>query len=140
MNAQSPATVTGGPGGTSMLVDVGPYTKIPNRFFGSGMAARVKPSASLIYVVLCDHANRNGSNTFKVSDKVLASDTGLAPRTICNARKRLMEYELISCFRPEGQSYTYTIPKPSLVWTSFTERPRPKQKPRANHASREALP
>ena len=65
-------------------VDVGPYTvKIPNRFFGSGMAARLGCSASLVYLALWDHANRN-SNTFKASDRALASDTGLGTRTICN--------------------------------------------------------
>lgn len=98
------------------------------------MAARVGPSASLFYVVLCDYANRNGSNTFKASDKVLAADTGLAPRTFCDIRKSLDECRLISFFRPPGQSYTYTILKPSLDWVSHTERLRRKRKPRALHA------
>ena len=139
MTAQAPTIATDGQRVTSRLVDIGPYTTIPNRFFGSGIAARLGPTASLFYVVLCDFANRNGSNTFKVSDKVLAADTGIAPRTICDARKRLMEHQLISCVRPNGQSYTYTIPKPSLNWSSFKERPRPKQRPRAIHASRSAI-
>ena len=86
-------------------VDIGPYTQIPNRFFGSGMAARLGPSAGFIYLALCDHANRNGSVSFKVSDKALASDTTIAPRTICTARKKLIEYGLISCKREKGQSH-----------------------------------
>ncbi len=90
-------------------VDVGPYTKIPNRFFGSGTAANLGCSASLVYLALLEHANRNSSNTFKASDRAIASETGLGTRTICNARKRLSERGLISISRPEGQSYTYTV-------------------------------
>jgi hypothetical protein len=115
-------------------VDVGPYTKIPNRFFGSGTAAKLGCSASLVYLALLDHANRNSSNTFKASDRALASDTGLATRTICDTRKRLCEHGLISTSRLEGQSYTYTICKPPLVWVPIAQRLRAKRKPRALHA------
>jgi hypothetical protein len=68
-------------------VDIGPYARIPNRFFGSGMGARLGSSAGYLYIALCDHANRNGSNTFKLSDKALAGDTAIATRTICDARR-----------------------------------------------------
>jgi hypothetical protein len=115
-------------------VDVGPYTKIPNRFFGSSTAAKLGCSASLVYLALLEHANRNSSNTFKASDQALASETGLGTRTICDARKRLCEHSLISIYRPEGQSYTYTICKPSLEWIPLAQRPRAKRKPRALHA------
>ena len=121
-------------------VDVGPYTKIPNRFFGSGLAARLGSSAGFLYVALCDHANRNGSNTFKASDKALASDTGMGTRTICNARQRLCEHGLISFERPEGQSYKYTISKPSLEWVRLEQRLRAKRRPRALHAQRAVSP
>ena len=117
-------------------VDIGPYTQIPNRFFGSGIAARLGPSAGYIYLALCDHANRNGSNTFKASDRALAGDTRIASRTICDARKRLIEYGLISCNREKGQSHVYTLLKPSWEWKPLKERPRRTLKPRALHASR----
>lgn len=115
-------------------VDIGPFTKIPNRLFSSGMARTLKTSATLLYVAICDHANRKGSNTFKASDKALASDTNLSPRTICDARKRLIEKGLVTCTREEGQSYIYTLPVPSLSWVRMAERPRTKLKPRAYHA------
>lgn len=115
-------------------VDVGPFTMIPNRFFGSGTAAKLGCSASLFYVALCDHANRHSSNTFKASDKALSSDTGMGIRTICIARKRLCEYGLITTSRPEGQSYTYTICKPGFEWVRLEQRLRAKQKPRALYA------
>lgn len=121
-------------------VDVGPYTKIPNRFFGSGMAAKLGCSASLVYLALCEHANRHSSNTFKASDRALASETGLGTRTICDARKRLCERGLISISRLEGQSYTYTICKPSLEWVPLAQRLRTKRKPRALYTLRATLP
>jgi hypothetical protein len=115
-------------------VDVGPYTQIPNRFFGSGMAARLGPSAGYIYIALCEHANRNSSVTFKASDKALASETTIAPRTICNARKKLIECGLISCEREKGKSHTYRLLKLSWEWKPLKERPRTKLRPRALHA------
>ncbi len=115
-------------------VDIGPFTKIPNRLFGSGMARTLKPSATVLYVALCEHANRDGNNTFRASDKALASDTNLSPRTICDARKRLIENEAITCTREEGQSYVYTLLVPSWNWLPVAKRPRSKLKPRAYHA------
>jgi hypothetical protein len=121
-------------------VDIGPFAKIPNRLFGSGTARDLKPSPTLIYVALCDHANRNSSKTFKASDKALASDTALSPRTICDARKRLIEKGLITCTRAEGQSYVYTLTVPSWDWIPVAERPRTKLKPRAYHARKTTDP
>ena len=121
-------------------VDIGPFTKIPNRLFSSGMARTLKPSATLLYVAICDHANRKGSNTFKVCDKALASDTNLSPRTICDARKRLIENEAITCTREEGQSYVYTLLVPSWNWLPVAKRPRSKLKPRAYHALKTTEP
>jgi hypothetical protein len=121
-------------------VKIGPFTKIPSKFFGSGTAASLKPSAALVFVALCEQANRNNSNTFKASDAMIASETGLAPRTICNARKRLAERELVSCSRHEGQSYVYTLPVYSFPWIRLEDRPRQKRKPRAIHATRAGIP
>ncbi len=112
-------------------VEIGRFTKIPYRLFSSGTAAILKPSATLLYVALCDHANRNRSNTFKASDRALESDTALATRTICNARKKLLEKGLITCTRSEGQSYVYTLSVPSWSRVPAAERPRVKSKPRA---------
>jgi hypothetical protein len=121
-------------------VDVGPFTMIPNRFFASGTAAKLGCSTGFLYVALCDHANRNSSNTFKASDKALSSDTGLGTRTICIARRRLCEHGLITLSRPEGQSYTYTICKPTFEWVRLEQRLRAKQKPRALYAQRSLSP
>jgi Helix-turn-helix domain len=119
-------------------VDIGLYSKMPSKFFGSGMASILGPSASLLFLALCEHSNRNSSNIFKASDEALASDTRLAPRTICDARKRLIEYGLISCSREPGQSHKYTIVKQKFEWKPLKQRVRRKLKPRALHAVRTA--
>jgi hypothetical protein len=112
-------------------VEIKPFTKIPNKFFGSGTAATLGPSASITYFALCEHANRKGDLTFRASDKALASDTGLGTRTICDARKKLMEKRLITCKRVPGQSFVYTLIALLLKWAPASDRPRNKLQPRA---------
>lgn len=119
--------------GAATTVEIGGFTKIPNRLFGSGLARALRPSATVLYAALCEHANRNGSNTFKASDKALASETTLSTRTICDARKRLREKRLITVEQCPGQSFTYTLPVLSLEWVALADRPRGKQKPRGCH-------
>lgn len=114
-----------------MPVEIGPFSKIPSKFFGSGIASSLGTSPSLLYIALCENANRNNGNTFRASDKALASETGLGTRTICDARKKLIEYGLIFCSREDGQSHKYTIENPQLKWVPLRDRLRKKMKPRA---------
>jgi hypothetical protein len=130
-SARGPIPVNKGKG---KAVEIGGFTKIPRTFFGSGMAARLGRSASLLYIALCEYANRNNSLSFKTSDKAVASETTIAPRTISDARKKLIEYGLISCQREKGQSYVYTLKALTLAWKPLKERLRQPQKPRAYHA------
>lgn len=121
-------------------VEIGLFSKMPRRFFGSGTAASLRPAAAVLLLALCEHANRHSSNTFKASDNALATDTGFGPRTICDARKRLQERGLISCSRREGESYVYTLPVFSFDWIRVADRPRSKKKPRALGASQSPQP
>jgi hypothetical protein len=130
MNRQAPMARA------TMNVEIGFFTKIPNKFFGSGMAHQLGVSASVIYLALCEHANRNGSNTFKVSDRAIESDTGSSSRTISNARKRLIEYKLIDCNRDKGESFEYTILAQEFQWVPEKHRRRVKREPRAYHAKK----
>jgi hypothetical protein len=123
-----------GKGGAKTSVDIGYFSEMPRYFFGSGCAAKLGTSTSLLFLALCEHANRNSSNSFAVSDLALASDTGLAPRTICEARKRLIEERLISCVRESGRSFTYTLSKYEFRWVGMKERPRMKRRARALHS------
>lgn len=119
-----------------MPVEIGNFSKMPNQFFGSGCAARLGTSPTVLFLALCEQANRNSANYFAVSDRALASDTGLGPRTICDARKRLIEEGLISCLREKGRSFTYTLSKYDLRWVGMKDRPRAKRKPRALKSAR----
>jgi len=122
-------------------LDIGPYARFPNKFFGSGMARKIGTSACVLYFAFCENANRNRepSNTFKASDKALASETDLSPRTIRDARIKLFENGLISYTRKPGESYTYTLLRQDLKWLGRSERPRQKRKPRAMAAVRAKL-
>ena len=112
----------------------GAYFQMPNRLFGSGLAAKLKGSAGWTYTALCDHANRNSKGTFKVSDMALASDTGLSPRSILEARKKLLNFGLIECSVLPGRSAVYTLKNPPLEWSPVKNRPRSKCKPRGKSA------
>jgi DNA-binding transcriptional ArsR family regulator len=122
-------------------VDIGLFARFPNRFFSSGMARKIGTSASVLYFAFCENANRNQkpSNTFKASDKALASETGLSPRTIRDARIKLLENGLVSYSRERGQSFTYTLLRQELKWIKLSERPRQKRRPRAMAAVRAKL-
>lgn len=114
-----------------MTVDVGPFTKVPNKYFGSGKGQTVGPSATVLYFALCENGNRNSSNTFKASDKALASETSLSPRTLRNARIRLREHGLIAYSREPGQSFAYELLPQNLNWLPRENRPRNRMRPRA---------
>jgi hypothetical protein len=120
-----------------MPVDLGKFFQVPRNFFGSGVGAKLGPSTALVYVALCEAANRDwpkGSNTFTVSDRTLAADTGLSPRTIHDSRKRLMEARLVTCERKEGCSFTYTLQAQTLTAVPRKLRPRQEKQPRASQS------
>lgn len=116
--------------------NIGPFSKIPSKFFSSGTAASLGPSASLMYLALCEHANRHGGTTFKASDKALASETGLSPRTLSNSRKKFDSRKLLTCAREKGQSFVYTLHPLELQWRKLEDRLRQKQKPRGQRTVR----
>jgi hypothetical protein len=116
--------------------DLGPYFIVPKGLLQNGIAARVGASAVALYVALCEHANRKHSNVFSISDKSLASDTGVAERTIRDARTRLHREGLISFNRQPGHSYTYTLLNVKLSpRIPLNERLRQPKKPRALHST-----
>ena len=118
------------------LPDLGLWSKIPSKFFGSGTAVKIGTSASLFYLSLGEHGNRNESNTFRASDRAIAADTGLSSRKICDARKAVLDAGLIACEREPGSSFTYTLLPVSLKWIPLDQRPRQKRKPRGLHSPR----
>jgi DNA-binding transcriptional ArsR family regulator len=118
-------------------VEIGHFARFPNKLFGSGLANRLGPSATLFYLALCECANREKErvNTCSVTDRQLAWESGLSPRTLRNLRTKLMEHGLVTFQREPGQKYTYTLLPQQLEWFKLKERPpRQKRKPRGNSA------
>lgn len=105
-------------------VDIGPFFKVPNRFFGSGEAAKLGCSAGWVYIALLDQANRKGSMTFSVSDGALSADTGLGKSTLREARKRLADAGLVTFRLEPGRSPEYSLSKRSMTWKPVRERKR----------------
>ena len=92
----------------------------------------------MLYISLCEIANRdkNHSNPFKVTDRQLGEENGLAPRTIRDARPLLIENGLVKCTQQPGQSYRYTLLPQKLEWVPRPNRPREKRRPRGMAATR----
>jgi DNA-binding transcriptional ArsR family regulator len=114
--------------------DAGPhFFRVPGQLFGSGLGQSLGASAGWLYVALWENANRQRppNNTFGTTDKKLSSETGLSPRTIRNARNRLIEKGLLHCTREDGAKFEYTLSPQNLKWTRTDERPRAKKQPRA---------
>lgn len=139
-NLQSPAqSRKGGLTQRHASVDIGDYARFPNKLFGSGLARKLGPSATLLYLVLCEAANRNskGLNTCSVRDDQLAWETGLGTRTIRDKRTKLVESGLVQIHREPGQKYIYTLLPQDLKWLKVKDRaPRQKKQPRGMHAQR----
>jgi hypothetical protein len=118
----------------------GAFFQMHNRLFGSGMAAKLRCSAGRLYTALCSMANQKSAGTFSVSDQTLANDTGMGRRTIVEARKKLLKFELIESSISPGQSTVYTLKNPSLEWMPVKERPRLQCKERGKSAANLAHP
>lgn len=94
-------------------------TVMLDSFFGvhpfvvrSGLWAKMKPGEKDLYVFLMEESERNCTRQLRVTDARVRATVGVAPRTLCNARKKLQERGLILYKRGEGNKYTYTICDP----------------------------
>jgi len=89
------------------------------RFFGvhqavmrTGLWARMRPGEQSLYVTLMHESERRSTRQFKLKDGDVGRIYGIAPRTLCNARKKLQELGLILYLSSSGNVYTYTICDP----------------------------
>lgn len=125
-----------------MPVNIGDFFKVPNKFFGSGLAAKLGSSTAIVYTALCECANRawpRSSDKFSISDRSLAADTGLSPRTIGKARRSLVAARLVTCERERGCSFTYTLLPQAFKPVSRQLRQRQKRRPRAHQSMPQSL-
>lgn len=78
----------------------------------SGLWAKMKPGEKDLYVYLMEQSEWAETRVLKRTDAHIRSRVGAAPRTLCNARKRLQEYGLVRYRRGDGNKYHYTICNP----------------------------
>lgn len=120
--------------GKPAKIQIGPYFQMPYRLFSSGLAARLGRSAGWLYTAMLSHANDHRSMTFSASNKSLACDTGMSPRAIGEAKKKLRHMGLIDYISEPGCNDTYTLKKVELERIKRDERPRLKYKRRGRAA------
>jgi len=72
----------------------------------------MKPGEKDLYVFLMHESERYCTREITVTDATICEVIGTAPRTLCNARKRLQERGLIRHAAGRGNRYTYTICNP----------------------------
>jgi hypothetical protein len=91
----------------------------------SGRWAKMKPGEKDLYLYLMEESERRCTREIEATDAQVASLVGSAPRTLCNARKKLCEYGFIRCKAGQGNRYTYTIcnPKTGLPYPGDTRTP-----------------
>jgi hypothetical protein len=78
----------------------------------SGLWAKMKPGEKDLYVYLMEESERCRTRLIKATDASIHDLVGVAPRTLCNARKKLREYGLIFYRVGQGNRYEYTICDP----------------------------
>src|SRR6476646_6914261 len=78
----------------------------------SGQWGKMKPGEKDLYLYLLEESERRCTREIAATDAQIRSLIGAASRTLCNARKKLTEYGLITCKSGQGNRYTYTICNP----------------------------
>lgn len=78
----------------------------------SGLWANMRPGEKDLYVYLMEESERYRTRELRRTDAEIQAAVGTAPRTLCDARKRLAEHGLIVYRRGSGNKYTYVICDP----------------------------
>jgi hypothetical protein len=78
----------------------------------AGLWAKMRPGEKDLYVYLMEESERCRTRLIKATDASIHALVGVAPRTLCNARKKLREYGLILYRAEQGNRYAYTICDP----------------------------
>jgi hypothetical protein len=94
-------------------------TVMIDSFFGihpwvirSGLWPKLKPGEVNLYIYLLEQSERFCTRQITATDAQIEKAVGTAPRTLCNARKKLQEHGLIHYERGQGNKYEYTICDP----------------------------
>ncbi len=90
-----------------------PYFSFPQIVIRSGAWSRLRPSAKNLYVAILHEVERRSTREFSEPDKFFAKLVGLSPRSVRDARTKLVEYGLVKIRRGVGGMYTYTLCDPT---------------------------
>jgi hypothetical protein len=93
--------------------------------FRSGLWRNLKPGEKDLYLYLMEESERCCTREIRATDAQMTTLVGTASRTLCNARKKLTEYGLITCKAGQGNRYTYAIcdPKTGLPYPGDPRTP-----------------
>ena len=85
----------------------------------------MKPGEKDLYLYLLEESERCCTREIRATDAQVTTLVGTASRTLCNARKKLSEYGLITYKAGQGNPYTYTIcdPKTCLPYPGDPRNP-----------------
>jgi len=92
---------------------IGRFFGMPQELFRNGIWKQMKPGEKDLYTCLAHRSERSRNRRLTVSDAEMYEEAGVAPRTCCNARKKLQELGLIEYERERGGRYTYELCDPS---------------------------
>jgi len=94
-------------------------TVMIDRFFGvhpelvrGGLFVKLKEGEIRLYMALMERSEYYCTRELTITDEQLRELVGAAPRTLCNARKKLQELGLIQYRRSVGNKYVYVICDP----------------------------
>jgi len=118
---------------------MGDFFRVPNPLHRSGIAARIGPTVTALYLGLLDQAARRNSNRFGVSDRKLSANTGISPRTMVELRKVLVESGLIRYSTAPGHSPVYELLAFDAQEIPYENRQRAKKRARGRSAPRERV-
>jgi len=85
------------------------YFGIPQYLIDSGLFKQLKPGHLKLYMFLMFKSERNSTRLLLCTDSAIRQGANVAPRTSCNARKKLQEYGLIKYRKTTGNKYVYEI-------------------------------
>jgi hypothetical protein len=97
-----------------------PVTVMIDQFFGvhphlfrSGLWPKMKPGEISLYLYVMHESERYRTRQLRRTDAQVREGTGVAARTLCDARKKLQEKGLLLCSKREGNKFIYTICDPT---------------------------
>jgi hypothetical protein len=86
---------------------------VPQEVIRSGLLRTVKEGEVRLYLALMERSEYYCTREITLTDQQIRGLVGAAPRTLCDARKKLQELGLIQYRKGGGNRYTYVICDPA---------------------------